>query len=58
MSVTNRQFERESAHVEKPETPRDNEGYTAPKLHVIGKAGDLVQGGGGNTADNNRARQY
>jgi hypothetical protein len=32
--------------------------YRAPELHVVGKAGELVQGGGGNWADNNRARQY
>jgi hypothetical protein len=32
--------------------------YHAPQLHDAGKATELVQGGGGNTADNNRARQY
>ena len=32
--------------------------YRAPELVVVGKAVELVQGGGGNYADNNRARQY
>ena len=32
--------------------------YHAPELHDVGKAVELVQGGGGNYADNNRARQY
>ncbi len=38
-----------------PDAPRV---YRAPVLHVVGKAVELVQGGGGNVADNNRARQY
>ena len=32
--------------------------YHAPELHDVGKAVELVQGGGGNYADNNRSRQY
>jgi hypothetical protein len=32
--------------------------YHLPELHVVGQAAELVQGGGGSYADNNRARQY
>jgi hypothetical protein len=32
--------------------------YQAPQLLVVGKAAELVQGGGGSYADNSRARQY
>jgi hypothetical protein len=32
--------------------------YQTPELFVVGKAIELVQGGGGNYADNNRSRQY
>ena len=32
--------------------------YHAPELFPVGKAIDLVQGGSGNFADNNRGRQY
>lgn len=32
--------------------------YQTPDLLVVGKAVELVQGGGGNYADNNRSRQY
>jgi hypothetical protein len=39
-------------------TPGVSHAYRAPALHVVGKAGELVQGGGGSYADNNRARQY
>jgi hypothetical protein len=38
--------------------PGRDRAYEAPTLHVVGRAGELVQGGGGNYADNNRARQY
>jgi hypothetical protein len=40
------------------EKMRVNRAYSSPELHDAGKAGDLVQGGGGNVADNNRSRQY
>jgi hypothetical protein len=52
----------ERATARATETTKDAWGgaraYQAPELHVVGKAGELVQGGGGNYADNNRARQY
>jgi hypothetical protein len=52
----------EHAGARAPEAAKDARGaaraYEAPELHVIGKAGELVQGGGGNYADNNRSRQY
>jgi hypothetical protein len=55
-------------HVETPsvkptETRQDSQvasrAYHAPQLHDIGKAGELVQGGGGgNYLDANRSRYY
>jgi hypothetical protein len=46
------------AAVTAKDAPGAARGYHTPELHVVGQAADLVQGGGGNYADNNRARQY
>jgi hypothetical protein len=46
------------AQVKKPVKSAQDRAYKAPELLAIGKAVELVQGGGGNSADNNRNLQY
>jgi hypothetical protein len=47
-----------SASEAKKDAQRTSRVYHTPQLHVVGSATELVQGGGGSYADNNRARQY
>jgi hypothetical protein len=56
---SNEQLVRNVAAEKQEDSAKAQSTYRAPELHDVGKAADLVQGGGGgNYLDANRSRYY